>query len=347
MNDVDETIPRRLRWQADWCERLGSPLYAAVLEGAAADLERDGPTARLLSGREDEPATDALPLRLLGAVHRLVLSDRIPALAALYPSTGGEVDLDLAPVRFVEALDDHAEEVLAHLDRPVQTNEVSRCAGLLGGFLMVARETGLPLALHEVGASAGLHLRFDRYHYASDGWSWGAAGSPVSFEAVFGSETPDAVPLEVAERRGCDRNPLDPRSEEDRLTLMSFVWPDQTRRFGLLRGALEIARRDDVEVERADAPAWAEQALAAPRPGVATVLHHSVMVQYLSPDDATRMHRAIIAAGERATPDAPVAWLFLEPGEVEADVRLTLWPGGEERLLARAGFHSSSVRWLI
>jgi hypothetical protein len=347
VSDAQDTIAGRLRWQGDWCERLGSPLYAALLEGAAADLERGGPTARLLSGREHEPATAALPLRLLGAVHRLVLSDRIPELATLYPSTGGEVDLDLAPVRFVEALADHADEVRAHLDRPVQTNEVSRCAGLLGGFLLVAGETGLPLALHEVGASAGLNLRFDRYHYASDGWSWGEAGSPVRFDAVFGPETPPAVPLEVAERRGCDRNPLDPRAEEDRLTLMSFVWPDQTRRFEVLRGALEIARRDEIEVERADAAGWAERALAAPRPGVATVIYHSVVVQYLSPEDASRLHRAITTAGERATAAAPVAWLFLEPGEEEADVRLTLWPGGEERLLARAGFHSSSVRWLI
>ena len=91
---------------------------------------------------------------------------------------------------------------------------------------------------------------------------------------------------------------------------------------------------------------WAERVLAAPRPGVATVLYHSVVVQYLSPENASRLHRAIATAGERATAAAPLAWLFLEPGEEEADVRLTLWPSGEERLLARAGFHSSSVRWL-
>ena len=237
-------------------------------------------------------------------------------------------------------LAEHAEEVRAHLDRPVQTNEVARSPGLLGGFLLIARETGLPLALHEVGASAGLNLRFDRYRYESGDWSWGDSRSPVRFEHAFAEGTPPAdVDLEVDTRLACDRNPLDPRAEEHRLTLMSFVWPDQAGRFELLRGALDVAGEDRVQVERADAADWAERVLSPRRPGVATVLYHSVVVQYLSRrarrPPAPRDH----GRGERATPEAPVAWLYLEPGEEEADVRLTVWPGGEERLLARAGFH--------
>jgi hypothetical protein len=349
VSEAQDTIASRMRWQGEWCERLGSPLYAAILEGVASDVERAGPAWRLLAGREREPNRSFLPLRLAGAVHRLVLMGRIPKLAALYPSAGGQADLGLAPVRFVDALADHREEVSEHLDRPVQTNEVARCAGLLGGFLLVAAETSLPLAVHEVGASAGLNLRFDRYRYTSGDWSWGDPASPVRFEDVFDSATPPAgIELEIASRRGCDRAPLDPRSEDDRLTLMSFVWPDQTRRFELLRGALGIASGDvEVEVERADAAEWAEQVLAERRPGVATVLYHSIVVQYLSPEEGTRLHRAITSAGARATADAPVAWLYLEPGAEQTDVRLTLWPGGEERLLAHAGYQSDAVSWLL
>jgi hypothetical protein len=272
---------------------------------------------------------------------------RLPKLAELYPSAGGKADTRAAPDRFLEVLDEHADDVLAHIERPVQTNEVARSAGLVGGFLTIAAETGKPLSLFEVGASAGLILRFDRYRYSAGDAGFGDAGSAVRFEDVFDNGTPPfESPLTVSDRHACDANPLDPRSEEDRLTLMSYVWPDQHERFVRLRGALEIAQRDDVTVERAGAAEWAERMLAERRPGVATVLYHSVVVQYLGAEEGTALHDAITAAGSRATGDAPFAWLFLEPGEVEADVRLTVWPGGEQRLIARAGFHSTRVTWL-
>ena len=342
------TIADRLRWQAEWCDKLGSPLYTKILEAAAEDVERGGPAWKLLEGREREPARGFLPLRLTGSVHRLVHMGRLPELAELYPSAGGDVDLDEAPRRFLEVLDRHADEVREHLDRPVQTNEVGRCAGLIGGFLVVAGETGFPISALEVGASAGLNLRFDRYGYSANGRTCGDPSSAIRFDDVFESGTPPLeAPLAVAERRGCDASPLDPRSEEDRLTLLSYVWPDQTHRFALLRAALDIAARDDVMVEKAQAAEWAEGVLATTRPGVATVLFHSIVVQYLTPEEGTALHEAITAAGSRATAEAPFAWLFLEPGGGDqAAVRLTLWPGGEERLLARTGFHSSPVTWL-
>jgi hypothetical protein len=347
VTEARQTIGDRLRWQAGWCARLGSPLYASILEAAASDAEQGGPAWRLLEGREREPARSFLALRLAGAVHRLVLMGRLPELAALYPSAGGQADLELASRRFIEVLADHAGEVAEHLDRPVQTNEVGRCAGLIGGFLLVARETRLPLSVLEVGASAGLNLRFDRFRYSSDGWSWGDPESPVQLEHIFESAAPPLdAELVVAERRGCDASPLDPGSDEDRLTLKSYVWPDQTDRFGRLGGALEVAAGERIAVERAKAAEWAEQVLAERRSGVATVLYHSVVVQYLTAEEGTALHEAIVDAGSRATDEAPFAWLFLEPGDKEADVRLTVWPGGRERLVARAGFQSLHVDWL-
>jgi hypothetical protein len=347
VTDGKDTIAGGLRWQAGWCDRLGSPLYGAILDGAAADVEQGGPTWKLLAGREHDPPRSFLALRLAGAVHRLVLMGRLPELAVLYPSAGGEADLELAPRRFTEVLERHADAVREHLDRRVQTNEVARCAGLIGGFLTVAQETALPLAALEVGASAGLNLRFDRYRYSSADWSWGDAASGVRFDDVFESAAPARdVDMVVSERRGCDANPLDPQSSEDRLTLTSFVWPDQIHRFEQLSAALDIAARDHVPVERAGAAEWAERVLAERRPGVATVLFHSIVVQYLSPEEGTELHRTITAAGRLATSDAPFAWLFLEPGGERTDVRLTLWPGGEERLLAHAGYQSSRVAWL-
>jgi hypothetical protein len=347
VTDAKAVIARRLRWQAAWCERLGSPLYARLLEAATADVERGGPAWSLLEGHEEDPPRSALALRMLGAVHRLVLEGRAPELAALYPSAGGSVDLDAAPPRFLAALERHHDELRVQLMRPVQTNEVSRCKALLGGFLLVAQETGLPLTVLEVGASAGLNLLFDRYAYSSGAASWGEADSPVRFEDVFSDRAPSpGARLEVGERRGCDLSPLDPRSPDDRLTLTSFVWPDQRERHALLASALSLAQKTAVTVERADAADWAEQQLATARPGAATVLFHSIVLQYLSARTASRLHGAIEEAGARATPEAPFAWLSVEPGAEQTDVRLRLWPGGEERLLAHAGYHDSPVQWL-
>ena len=58
------------------------------------------------------------------------------------------------------------------------------------------------------------------------------------------------------------------------------------------------------------------------------------------------MRRAIESAGSRATPDAPLAWLRMEPAASLAEVRLTTWPGGSERLLATSDFHGRDVRWV-
>jgi hypothetical protein len=102
----------------------------------------------VLDGHEDDPGPSALALRLMGAVHRLVLRGDAPALAAHYPSAGGEPRDPIAAFR--ATLRDHAGELRVLVDEPVQTNEPARCAALLGGFLEIARETGLPLRLLEL-----------------------------------------------------------------------------------------------------------------------------------------------------------------------------------------------------
>jgi hypothetical protein len=339
-------IARRLRRQARLCAKLGSPLYEALLDEAAGDTERGGPAWSVLGGHEGDPPGSALGLRLMGGVHRLVLEGRLPELAAIFPSAGGAADVDRARIAFLAALDAERDELTALLERPVQTNEVWRSAALLGGFCVVAAESGLPLRALEVGASAGLNLRFDRYGYASGELSWGDHRATVRFAEIFaGERTPPRVELEVIDRRGCDARPLDPCSQEDRLTLLSYVWPDQDQRFELLHAALQFAPALPVQVDRADAGEWAERILGDARPGVATVLFHSIVMQYLDDVSAGRLIAAIEKAGDRATGAAPFAWLRLEPGGEQAEVRLKLWPGGEERLLATCGFQRGAITW--
>lgn len=336
-----------LAFQADACRIVGSSLYERILRGALSDLEAGGVCARVLDGHHEDPFGSALALRFLGAVHRIVLEGRAPALAALYPSVGGDPGTADPVPAFLATVADHADEVRARLADGVQTNEVGRSAALVGGYLEVARRTGLPLRVREVGASAGLNLRFDRYCYDTGAQVAGDPGSPLRFEGFWEPPLPDlGGDLVVADRRGCDRNPLDPTAEADRLTLLSFVWPDQEERLARLRAALAIAQGVPVAIDHADAADWTLAQLAEPHPGSATVLVHSIVLQYLSPARRRDLRDAVEDAGRRATVAAPVAWLRMEPATDEAaDVRLTLWPGGEERLLGTAGYHGPPVRW--
>lgn len=154
------------------------------------------------------------------------------------------------------------------------------------------------------------------------------------------------MPVRIAERRGCDVSPIDPCTEEGQLTLRSYVWPDQLERSGQLGAAIEVARRVSAQVDQANSADWIESALSERVPGVATVVYHSIVWQYLSSVERARFRRVMDAAGRAATHDDPLAWLRLEPANDIAEVRLQLWPGGEGLLVARSGFHGKPVQWL-
>jgi hypothetical protein len=342
----------QLERQADWCRELGSPLYAGLLGAAAADCAAGGPSWALIDGHEDAHIGWALALRFAGAVHRLVLEGAAPELARHYASAGGAArGGDDAWPAFRRVLEAHAGRLRALLPAPVQTNEVARSASLLGGFAAVARECALPLRLLEVGASAGLNLRFDRFRYESDGFAWGDPASPVRLRAIFEGGAAPRTPagIEVVERAGCDAEPIDPPTEEGRHTLRSYVWPDQVERRARLDAALRVAERVPARVERADALEWTARRLA-PAPDAATVLYHSIVLGYLGPDGIRRFVQTVRAAGASASARAPLAWLRLEPaplddGTFEHRVTLTIWPGGEDRLLATSSPHGIPVRW--
>jgi hypothetical protein len=346
-------LPTRLRLQAGHCLRLGSPLYANLLQLAADDAEEGGPVAGLLRGHEDDPVNSMPALRLMGAVHRRVLEGALPDLEPFYLSSGVTYDRiagkrntthgGTAWPAFRHAVTEDAEALRKLVDRPVQTNEVGRCAVLLPGFLAVARETGMPLRLLEVGASAGLNLRWDRYRYEAEGFSWGDPDSSVRLDFQIEGEPPQPIEVTVVERRGCDRAPIDPTSEDGRLSLLSYLWPDQAHRVERVRAALDLAAEVPVTIDRAGAADWVGSQLAERREGVATVVFHSIVMQYLDEGERRRFEARIREAGERADAAAPLAWLRMEPAGERAEVRLTLWPDGEDRVIARAGYHGDLV----
>ena len=333
MPDPHEALAGRLRWQAAGCRFLGSPFYGSLLELATADLESGGPVWHVLEPFAGEHRESAIALRLLAAVHRLVLLDELPELAWHYPSTGGDGDASAAWPLFRDALTQRHEQIQTLVARGCQTNEVGRSAALMGGFLEVAHRTRLPLRILEIGASAGLNLRWDRYFYESASGAWGDRSSPVRFTHSFETSPPFGRPVDVQERKGCDLNPIDPTSDEGALTLRSFVWADQLGRLALLDGALEIANQLPVEVERLNAAAFLERELAQPRHDVATVVYHSVFWQYVSEPDRSRIQAAIA--------ESQTFHLAMEPAYPVFEVRLN------SELLGTSLAHGTGVRWNV
>jgi hypothetical protein len=332
--------------QIDWCDANGSPFTARVLEAAWADRTRGGALRALLPDWPGDAGADAVPLRVAGALHAMALDGSDAALAALYPPSASAWDAQRGPVAVAHALAAQRERVAAYLRVAPQTNEIGRSAALLPGFAVIAAHTGLPLATFEIGASAGLNQLWPHFRYELGDGRWGDAASPVVIRAEWRGATPPLpARIEVAEQQACDIAPIDLNADGAALRLLSYVWPDQSDRLLRLRAAIALAQQRALHVEAADALAWVQRALAKPRPGRATVLYHSVMWQYMPQAARDALRATILAAGARATHEAPLAWLAFEPPNADAHAQLTLmlWPGGESRVLAHAHPHG---RWV-
>ncbi len=349
--------PALVRDQAEACAHLGSPMYAELLGRLADDLEAGGPTEAVLRGHEDDPGPSALALRLVGSIHRLVLAGEADELAAYYPTAGGSWS-SAGVDAVLDLLARRGDDVRRLLDQPPQTNEVGRSAALLGGLLRAVDRHPLPVRLFEIGASGGLNLYADRFRYLDDtGRGWGDPDSPVQLVGAWqGSPPPaDPGPVEVVQRGGCDVSPVDVTTEEGRLTLTSYVWPDMSARHERLAGAIELARRDPVTVERVEAESYVERLEL--EEGHLTVLWHSVMWQYVPRDQQERVTARLADLGRSATDRMPLLHLFAEPTRRTAEDRhrfwvvAETWPGsppqedGEREFLGQMAPHGLPVTW--
>jgi hypothetical protein len=338
--------------QAEVCAGMGSPFTARLCRLAAERLAPGDPVSDRLLGWPGDPGgrADAVPLRLAGALHDLVLGGD-PGLGAVWPPRDGAASDAALWAAVGAAFAGRTAAILAGLDGPPQTNEPQRLAALTPGYLTVAAATGLPLVVSEIGASAGLNLIWNRYAYAFGATGWGDPGSDVRIAPDWRGAAPPTPALGPAailrEAAGCDRAPPDLADPAARRRLLAFVWADQKARLARTGAAIAAAQAAGVAVARADAADWLEARLAAPRPGAAHVVAHSIVWQYLGPERQARIRATLEAAGARASAAAPLAWLRLEAdgGAPGAGLALTLWPGGTTRTLARADFHGSWVDW--
>ena len=287
-----------LRSQGRFCGASGSPMYDELFELVAKDVEAGGVFATILSGHEDDRARQAVPLRLLGGLHRLALDGRAPGLRRFYPSTGGTWDAAAAWPEIVLTARDRMDELRAALDQPPQTNEVGRSAVLIGGLLLFARQFDLPVRLFEIGTSAGLNLRAEHYCYGYPGGKWGPLDSPVTIDDAWHGELPPDGAVRIVERHGYDIAPIDVTGTDGEMTVLSYVWPDQSARLERLRGAIAVARTVPALLHRLTAAdAVAGMTLAD---GALTVLWHSITWQYLSKDERAAIRDGVDALAARA-----------------------------------------------
>lgn len=278
-----------------------SACYARWAEGVAADRVVQQVLARIPATRRQPPLVFAVT-RLLGS---------------------GEPDYAV----WREWLLAHADAVVAECAaRSLQTNEPQRCAALLPALSAIDG----PIALLEVGASAGLCLYPDRYSYRYRG----AGGivsldpddgvSPVVLECeVRGARMPRARMPHIVWRAGIDLAPLDPASERTAAWLTGLVWPGETGRARRVRDALRIAAADPPLLVAGDGADLVETLAAQAPAGATLVVQTPGVLAHVPWHERHALIDAVRAAGRWVTLDAP----GLHRGWVAAPDEAT-WPGG-------------------
>jgi hypothetical protein len=339
---LPDALAAEFHRQGRACAGLDSPFMHRLMHLLPAVVEPTGPVGRrLLSfGGDVGPAGHSLPLRLAGALHALVLTgDR---LADAYPPHSVPDATLRAAVQ--DALDRRSDAVLHWLDRAPQTNEVRRSAALLAGAAWLSRRNGLPLVVSELGASAGLNLMFDRFALETGAGRIGAGEPALMLAPELRGGIPPVAAVRVAGRRGVDLSPVDPSTQEGRLRLLAYLWPDQPARRRLTEAAMAVAV---AQVDRADALDWLRARLAVPHPGHLHLIVHTVAWQYFPPAVQQGCTALLEAAGARATAEAPLARLGMETDRAQpgAALWLDLWPGAVRVDLGRVDFHGRWLDW--
>ncbi len=274
------------------------------------------------------------------------------------PADRRQPNLFLAAVRHVAGVPKDGDQLIgimrdrSHdvrqvmLSRTTQTNEPARCAALLP----VLAQLPQPLALLEIGASAGLCLLPDRY-----GYDYGAVvlrpadgAAPVfPCEASGNTPLPAGLPT-IVWRAGLDLNPIDVHSVDDTAWLETLVWPEQEERAGRLRAAMSIARVDPPVVHQGDLLKDLEPLMnSAPKDAMLIVFHTSVLTYV--PDQKARdaFAAAMIAS--------PAIWVSNESPNVFPSLAADVAGPGEAGLflltvngkpMAWTGPHGQTIDWI-
>ena len=246
-------------------------------------------------------------------------------------------------------LDDDGSLRSTILTRATQTNEVGRVAALMPAFARVAGQQ--PVALVEVGASAGLCLYPDRYDY-----DWGRAGrltgsgGPVLTCAATGPVPLPHTPVDVAWRGGIDLHPLDVTDDGDVAWLEMLVWPEQQQRRDRLAVAVAVARRDPPSIVAGDLLRELPSRIDAAAAHGPVIVFHSAVIMYLTGEGRRRfvgMMTELVARGAChwiSNESHDVLPEITRTAGVEPELHFTV--GVDGRALAWADQHGGALRWL-
>ena len=335
--------------QVAYCESAGAPITARVVKAVAEVLTSDQSNALIerIRGWHGAPLAAALPLRIAGGIHSLHLGGTVRELMPIYRGVPAD---DASIIGAV--MQAHEAPLLPWLDGPPQTNEAGRSANFVAAMLWLA-DQGLPPRFEclEIGASAGINLMLDRYRYDLGGVAVGPEVGAMTFAPEWTGAPPPARDIAIVLTRGCDVAPVDLTDPAQALRLKAYIWPEHSIRFQRMEAAIreaEIRKPDLVKMNAAD---FVEAELAKPQEaGTTRVLMHSIVWQYVPEHEQERVRTAMLAAGEKATADRPLAWV-----SVEADrtvhrhlLKVRYWPGGDEEThLAWSHPHGADIEWLV
>jgi len=246
----------------------------------------------------------------------------------------------------------HTEELRTLLPSAVlQTNEVTRCANLLPAFELVSRRVSRqPLALIEVGASAGLNLNWDRYRYRYGNMLVGDQHSPVQIacrlKGPHQPPLPEVMPL-IATRIGIDQAPLDPCSRLDAEWLQACIWPEELHRYQVLTAAIEVARQHPPTVLTGDACELLPDMLASMPSDAVICLWHS----YALSQGPKVIYERVVTQLLEASQTREIYHLSLELDPARGPLpRLELFTYREGNLdaydwLATCAVHGETMEW--
>jgi hypothetical protein len=343
----DARIANGISWQAEHCRRNGAPVTGRIVDAQVSLMHGDTAVGRRIANWPGLPLEDAMPLRLAGGFHHLLLTGADARLEPVYRGAitdQAEVDAIVAAVTA-----DHDVRLLRWLDGPPQTNEAGRSASFIGGLMWLSGRLGPRFELNELGASAGINTMMDRYHYDLGGVTAGPQTSPMQIKPEWRGSPPPANPVEIVSIQGCDQAPVDLSDPDAALRVKSYVWPENTDRITRMDAAIALAAEKRPDVVHADALDWVLERLAAPQDaGVTRVFNHSIVWQYIPDERRKQITQAIETKGSEATPERPLAWMMLETNRetFAHELRIRYWPGGEQwALLAQAQAHGAWVEW--
>jgi len=349
-----EDFAAALAWQAAHAEENGAPATARVIRALAGVRASDTATGRRIADWPGLTLKDAMPLRIAGGFHHLLLTGADQGLAAVY--SGAVTDQAAVDALVLDLTHRFDERLLGWLDGPPQTNEAGRAASIMAGLLWLAQRVERPrFDLFEIGASAGVNTMIDRYFFRLGETEVGPEGSPMRIIPEWRGGSPPSPPADFAIQsvKGCDIAPINLADPAAALRLKAYVWPDAAERMARIDAAIALAGAEPPDLVAADAGVFAAAMLARPRlPGTARVMFHSIMWQYLPAATQGCITAAFAGAGAAATSEAPLCWIALEtdPATFRHELRVRLWDGadhrGEEHLLSHAHPHGAWVEWL-